>query len=71
MKNASKRTLLLIIMLIVVLSVSAYATKMDIVKSEIIFHDGSKLSFATKSNKNAEEILKENNIVLLDDEIIK
>lgn len=71
MKNASKRTLLLIIMLIVVLSVSAYATKMDIIKSEIIFHDGSKLSFATKSNNNAEEILKENNIVLLDDEVIK
>lgn len=71
MKNASKRTLLLIIMLIVVLSVSTYATKMDIVKSEIIFHDGSKLSFATKANKNADEILKENNIVLLDDEVIK
>lgn len=70
MEESRKKTIVLVIMFIVVLSVASYATSLQIKQTVITFPDGYKISVTSSKNLETKGILEENNIVLLNDEVI-
>lgn len=71
MSDSIKRIFLFLLMFIVVISLTTLASSLQIKEVEIIFSDGTKTHLTVSANKTAEEILKENNIVLLENEKIR
>lgn len=71
MSDSIKRIFLLFLMLSVIMSVTVLASNLNLKEVEIVFSDGSKTHLTVSQNKSSEEILKENNIILLDDEHIR
>ena len=71
MSDSIKKILVFFLMFLFILSMSSLASNLKLREIEVIFSDGSKTHLTVSSNKTAEEILKENNIVVLDDEVIR
>lgn len=70
MEQSVKRTAILVLMFVFVLGGAAFASKMKIQETTIVFADGTKIKLTASENEKPEQILEKNRIFLLDDEKI-
>ena len=68
MYTSFKKTIILLLMFLVIFGISSFATKYKLIDTEISFENGVKIRLTTSKNVNSTDVLKNNNISLLEDE---
>ena len=71
MYTSFKKTAILLVMLLVIFGISSFATKYNLVDTEISFENSVKISLTTSKNTSAENVLKNNNISVLEHEKVE
>ena len=71
MYTSFKKTSILLLMFILILGISSFATKYNLVDTEISFENSVKIGLTTSKNTSAENVLKNNNISILEHEKIE
>ena len=71
MYTSLKRTFILVLMFLIIFSISAFASKYNLQDTEISFENGIKIALTTSKNINVDNVLKENNISVLEHEKVE
>ena len=71
MYTSFKKTSILLLMFILIFGISSFATKYNLVDTEISFENSVKIGLTTSKNTSAENVLKNNNISILEHEKIE
>ena len=71
MYTSFKKTIILLLMFLVILGISSFATKYKLIDTEISFENGVKIRLTTSKNVNSTDVLKNNNISILEHEKVE
>ena len=71
MYTSLKRTFILVLMFLIIFGISAFASKYNLQDTEISFENGIKIALTTSKNINVDNVLKENNISVLEHEKVE
>ena len=71
MYTSFKKTIILLLMFLVIFGISSFATKYKLIDTEISFENGVKIRLTTSKNVNSTDVLKNNNISILEHEKVE
>lgn len=71
MYTSFKKTIILLLMFLVIFGISSFATKYKLIDTEISFENGVKIKLTTSKNVNSTDVLKNNNISILEHEKVE
>jgi len=71
MYTSFKKAIILLLMFLVIFGISSFATKYKLIDTEISFENGVKIKLTTSKNVNSTDVLKNNNISILEHEKVE